>query len=107
MQLLKSAIFPLGLNSTFCTGKGGNLGSEYMYAKGLELLRQQGFTGTKENIAMVGDVLATDIKGGQQFGVHTFLVLSGCNTLADEPFWPDIHPTCVFEGVGAIPPSDE
>ena len=107
VQLLKSAIFPLGQQSAFCTGKGGNLGSEYMYSKGLELLRQQGFTGAKENIAMVGDVLATDIKGGQDFGVHTFLVLSGCNTLADEKWWPEIKPTCVFESVGAIPPTGE
>ena len=45
-----------------------------MYSKGLELLRLQGFRGEKENIAMVGDVLATDIKGGKNFGVNTFLM---------------------------------
>ena len=79
-------------------------GSDYMYSKGLELLRLQGFRGEKENIAMVGDVLATDIKGGKNFGVNTFLVLSGCNTVADEPFFPDVgQPTCVFGSVGDIP----
>lgn len=92
-----------GLNSTFTCGKGGNVGSKYMYAKGLELLRSQGFAGGLENIAMVGDVLATDIKGGNMFGVKTFLVLSGCGTVAQEPFFPEAgKPTCVFGGVGDI-----
>ena len=59
VSLLKTAIYPAGLNSSFCCGKGGNVGSKYMYAKGLELLRSQGFTGGLENIAMVGDVLNT------------------------------------------------
>ena len=104
VQLLKTAIYPTGLNSTFCTGKGGNLGNKYMYQKGLELLRSQGFQGSLENIAMVGDVLNTDIKGGQDFGVNTFLVLSGCGSVAQEPYYPGIKPpTCVFGGVGDIP----
>ena len=106
IQLLKSAIYPRGQNSSFCTGKGGNMGSKYMYAKGLELLRSQGFAGTLENIAMVGDVLDTDIKGGQEFGVKTFLVLSGCGTAAEEKYYPGVKkPTCVFGSVGDIPPS--
>lgn len=103
VTLIKSAMFPTGINNSFCTGKGGNLGSEYMYSKGLQLLRLQGFKGGKENIAMVGDVLATDIKGGKSFGVYTFLMLSGCNTIADEPFFPGDEPTCVFDSVGDIP----
>ena len=104
VTLIKSAMFPTGVNNSFCTGKGGNLGSKYMYSKGLELLRMQGFEGGKENIAMVGDVLATDIKGGKDFGVQTFLMLSGCNTIADEPFFPGVgKPTCVFGSVGDIP----
>lgn len=103
VSLLKAAIYPRGLNSSFCTGKGGNLGSKYIYAKGLELLRSQGFTGGLDNIAMVGDVLGTDIKGGNDFGVHTFLMLSGCDTPADVPYFPGTTPTCVFPSVGDIP----
>ena len=84
------------------------MGSKYMYAKGLELLRSQGFSGTLENIAMVGDVLNTDIKGGQDFGVHTFLMLSGCGTVAEEKYYPGVKkPTCVFGSVGDIPRSAE
>lgn len=105
VQLLKSAIFPRALNRTFCTGKGGNLGSKYMYQKGLELLRAQGYDGGLENIAMVGDVFNTDIKGGQDFGVNTFLVLSGCGTVEQQQFFPGLKPTCVFDNVGAIPPT--
>ena len=106
VQLLKSAIYPKDLNSTYCTGKGGNLGSKYMYEKGLEQLRLQGFTGSLQNMAMVGDVLNTDMKGGQDFGINSFLVLSGCGDVSQERYFPNIKPpTCVFGGVGDIPNS--
>ena len=88
VQLLKSAIYPKGLNSTYCTGKGGNLGSKYMYEKGLEQLRLQGFSGSLQNVAMVGDVLNTDMKGGQDFGINSFLVLSGCGDVSQERYFP-------------------
>lgn len=103
VSLLKAAIYPKGLNSSYTCGKGGNVGNEYMYAQGLRRLREQGFNGGLHNVAMVGDVLSTDIKGGQSFGVRTFLVLSGCGTVAQEPFYPGIVPDCVFSGLGEIP----
>jgi hypothetical protein len=103
VALLKAAVYPKGLNTSFCCGKGGNVGAEYMFAQGLKQLRAQGFTGGLNNIAMVGDVLSTDIKGGKDFGIRTFLVLSGCGSVAQEPFFPGTKPDCVFGGLGDIP----
>ena len=85
------------------SSEGGELGSRYMFAHGLELLRAQGFTGGLENVAMVGDVFSTDIKGGKLFGVSTFLVLSGCDSVDEQKYFPFATPTCVFDNVGAIP----
>lgn len=80
------------------------MGSTFMFEKALAKLRAQGFTGGLHNIAMVGDVLPTDIKGGKAFGVHTFFVLTGGNQVDDIPFYPEIgQPTCIFSSVADIP----
>jgi 4-nitrophenyl phosphatase len=46
-----------------------------------EALRRLG--STKENTAMVGDRLNTDIAGGNAAGLYTILVLSGVSTRLD------------------------
>jgi len=53
-----------------------------MFMFAYELVRQQ-MQVSKPDIVMVGDTLATDILGGNKFGLDTVLVLTG-NTLAKD-----------------------
>jgi HAD superfamily hydrolase (TIGR01450 family) len=52
-----------------------------MFFHAYQLLQEQGLDIPKNKILMVGDTLDTDILGGNKFGLHTMLTLSG-NTSA-------------------------
>jgi hypothetical protein len=80
------------VQAIYCCGKGGNMGGDYMMAKGIELLKQQGFDGDKLNILMVGDRFDTDIAAGISAGIRTCLVASGCHQLTDQEAFPNFKP---------------
>ena len=55
--------------ATGCAGKGGNQGTQYMLERGVQQLVEQGHSGDKSSILMVGDRYDTDIRGGSR---HTW-----------------------------------
>ncbi len=54
--------------------------------------------GTTANTAMVGDRLTTDIKGGNDAGLNTILLLSGISSQADIAR-ENIHPNFIFQDI--------
>jgi len=62
-----------------CVGKGGDLGKKYMMEKAIEMLKEQGHSGDKSKIVMVGDRFDTDIRAGVNVGIKTLLVESGAH----------------------------
>lgn len=57
---------------------------------------------TRENTAMVGDRLNTDVAGGKAAGIHTILVLSGISTLADVAQANGLQPDYVFADINEL-----
>mmetsp|Transcript_16659 Transcript_16659/g.39967 ORF Transcript_16659/g.39967 Transcript_16659/m.39967 type:complete len:112 (-) Transcript_16659:1852-2187(-) len=57
-----------------------------------------------EQVAMVGDNIASDHTGGNLLGVKTVLVLSGVHSVEDTKFFcKENRPTCWLKDVGEIP----
>ena len=77
---------PRRRQAIFCCGKGGNMGGQYMMEAAIELLRQQGHSGERHRIVMVGDRFDTDIRAGLSVGIRTCLVASGCHNIECQQF---------------------
>mmetsp|Transcript_67853 Transcript_67853/g.112804 ORF Transcript_67853/g.112804 Transcript_67853/m.112804 type:complete len:711 (+) Transcript_67853:127-2259(+) len=88
-EMLKKITYPLGRDRVHCLGKGGNKGVKYMMEHALELLMQQGHSGDRRDVMIIGDRFDTDVRGGLSIGIQTCLVQSGCHTLELQPFYPD------------------
>ena len=58
----------------------------------------------REDTAIIGDRMDTDIVAGVESEIETVLVLSGVTSLADLPLFP-YHPKHILEGVFEIPMS--
>ena len=65
-----------------------------------DAVKQMG--GTKENTAMVGDRLNTDIAGGNAAGLNTILVLSGISSREDLAQANGNQPNFVFEDISEL-----
>eukprot|EP00760_Papus_ankaliazontas_P030892 PhM_4_TR508/c0_g1_i1/m.42375/K02566/nagD; NagD protein len=102
-ELIVAATYPRAVNRTFNTGKGGNAGTEFMVGPALAMLRAQGASGDPRRTAIVGDTLNTDIAAGTLAGLLSVFVLSGVNTVADQPYFPEAVPNCTLPSVGEIP----
>ena len=86
-EMMRKLMYPHGKDAIFCCGKGGNMGSKYMMEPAIELLRQQGHSGERRRIVMVGDRFDTDIRAGLSVGIRTCLVTSGCHNLKCQQFY--------------------
>jgi len=84
-DLSARANLPIG-----CAGKGGNQSTQYMFNRAVKQLIQQGHSGDRSTILMVGDRFDTDIRGGLAAGVRTCLVFSGCHSLEDGAHYPEV-----------------
>ena len=86
-EMMRKLMYPHGKDAIFCCGKGGNMGGKYMMEPAIELLRQQGHSGERRRIVMVGDRFDTDIRAGLSVGIRTCLVTSGCHNLECQQFY--------------------
>merc|ERR1712216_638977 len=85
VDMLKKAIPPAS-GRTFCCGKGGNVGRKYMIDRAIQMLQQQGHSGRRDEIMIVGDRFDTDVRAGVLAGIKSCLLESGSHNLdmADE-----------------------
>ena len=103
-ELVKKIMYPHGRDKVHCLGKGGNRGVTYMMEKAISMLEQQGHSGERSRIMMVGDRFDTDVRGGLSVGIQTCLVLTGCHSMGYEMFYR-ADPTSFFaNSVGELPP---
>jgi 4-nitrophenyl phosphatase len=65
-------------------------------------MAMQKLGGTRQNTAMVGDRLETDIAGGKAAGIQTILVLSGISQRADIANTNGLQPDMIFENIQEI-----
>jgi len=104
--MMLKLMYPHGRDSAFCCGKGGNVGTRYMMQRAISKLRQQGYSGSLDEILMVGDRFDTDIRGGLSAGIKSCLVLSGCHKLEYQCFYR-ADPTLLYaDSVGMLTKSD-
>lgn len=81
-------MYPKGKDNVHVCGKGGDMGDTYLMERAIAMLRQQGHSGDRSKIVMVGDRFDTDIRAGSRAGVKTCLVESGCHKLDDAVHFP-------------------
>merc|ERR1719272_2388546 len=102
LSLLREASFLHDQKRDLVIGKGGNMANDFMFPKAMDLLQLQHPLPhlDRKRIAMVGDTLNTDIKGGQGFGMKTiFFSETGVHHMSDLKYYPEVHPRCHFPGV--------
>ena len=87
-----------------CCGKGGNMGEKYMLDKAIEKLYEQGYTGPREKIMIVGDRYITDIRAGNRSKISSCLVESGCNKISELEYYKDDRPTFWSPCLGFLSP---
>ena len=103
-EMVKKIMYPQGRDKVHCLGKGGNRGTEYMMETAIDMLIQQGHSGDRSKIMMVGDRFDTDVRGGISCGILTCLVESGCHQYKLQPFYPADTCDFVAESVAALHP---
>ena len=72
--MMLKLMYPLHRNCSWCPGKGGNVGAQYMMQTAIGMLQAQGHSGNLDEIMMVGDRFDTDVRGGLSAhapGVHS------------------------------------
>ena len=102
--MVKKIMYPQGRDKVHCLGKGGNRGATYMMETAIDMLIQQGHSGDRSKIMMVGDRFDTDVRGGVSVGILTCLVESGCHQYKLQPFYPADTCDFVAESVAALHP---
>ena len=100
--MLKAIIPPRGMGRVHCLGKGGQDGKQYMMEHAIKLLREQGHSGDRKTICMMGDRFDTDIRGGSMVGITTCLVETGEHQLKLQGDYPQDVPTFVARSIGAM-----
>jgi ribonucleotide monophosphatase NagD (HAD superfamily) len=100
--MLKAIIPPRGMGRVHCLGKGGQDGKQYMMEHAIKLLREQGHSGDRKTICMVGDRFDTDIRGGCMVGITTCLVETGAHAFTVQGDYPQDVPTFVARSIGAM-----
>ena len=100
--MLKAIIPPRGMGRVHCLGKGGQDGKQYMMEHAIKLLREQGHSGDRKTICMVGDRFDTDIRGGSMVGITTCLVETGAHAFTVQGDYPQDVPTFVARSIGAM-----
>ena len=85
--MMLKLMYPLHRNCSWCPGKGGNVGAQYMMQTAIGMLQAQGHSGNLDEIMMVGDRFDTDVRGGLSVGISTCLVLTGCHNMSCEKFY--------------------
>lgn len=98
-------VVPLDSHDRFlCCGKGGNVGATYIMDAAIEMLHEQGHSGDRDRIMMVGDRFGTDVRGATHAGITSCLVESGCEKASDQAYYPTDQATWCAPSVDYLHP---
>jgi len=86
VDMLKKSMPPGSSGRTYCCGKGGNVGRMFMIDRAIQMLEEQGHSGQRDEIMIIGDRFDTDVRAGVLAGIKSCLLESGSHNLdmADE-----------------------
>jgi len=104
VEMLKKAMPPLSHARCFCSGKGGNVGRRFMIDRAIEMLKEQGHSGERDKIMIVGDRFDTDMRAGVLAGIQTCLLESGAHTLAVASEFPTDIPSFTCPSIADLAP---
>jgi len=101
VNLLKTSM--LEQARCYCCGKGGNAGRRYMMDRAIQMLIEQGHSGKRDEIMIVGDRFDTDIRAGTFAGIKSCLLESGAHTLDNADQFPTDIPSFAADSIIALP----
>ena len=90
-----------------CCGKGGNVGRRFMIERAIRMLQEQGHSGDRDTIMIVGDRFDTDIRAGVLAGIKSCLLESGAHSLALADEFPTDIPSFMCPSIADLAPSTD
>ena len=108
VDMLRKSMPPGADNSrTFCCGKGGNVGRKFFVDKAVKMLQEQGHSGRRDEIMIVGDRFDTDVRAGVLAGIKSCLLESGAHTLDMADEFPTDLPSYTCASIADLLPKRE
>jgi ribonucleotide monophosphatase NagD (HAD superfamily) len=96
---------PLTTGRCYCCGKGGNVGRTFMIDRAIQMLKEQGHSGEREKIMIVGDRFDTDVRAGVLAGIKSCLLESGAHRLDMADEFPTDIPSYTCKSIEGVAPS--
>jgi len=106
VEMLRKAMPPLSKHRRMhCCGKGGNVGRRFMIERAIRMLQEQGHSGDRDTIMIVGDRFDTDIRAGVLAGIKSCLLESGAHSLALADEFPTDIPSFTCPSIADLVPT--
>ena len=105
VDMLKKSMPPgTSTSRTYCCGKGGNIGRKFIIDRAIRMLEEQGHSGDRNQIMIVGDRFDTDVRAGVLAGIKSCLVVSGTHTLEMADEFPTDIPSYTCKSIAKLQP---
>jgi len=104
VDMLKKSMPPGSEGRTYCCGKGGNVGRKFIIDRAIQMLGEQGHSGQRDQIMIIGDRFDTDIRAGVLAGIKSCLLESGSHTLEMADEFPTDIPSYTASSIAALTP---
>ena len=105
VDMLKKSMPPGSSSRLYCCGKGGNVGRKYMIDRAIQFLTDQGHSGKREHIMIVGDRFDTDVRAGVLAGIKSCLLETGAHTLEMADDFPTDLPSYSCSSIAELIPT--
>jgi len=107
VKMLEQSMPPLSSARCFCCGKGGNVGREFMIDRAVHMLQEQGHSGERDSIMVVGDRFDTDVRAAVLAGIKSCLLDTGAHTREMSDAFPTDIPSYWCNSIAELPPRGE
>merc|ERR1712029_877001 len=98
---------PMSRHRCFCSGKGGNVGRRFMIDRAIQMLQEQGHSGERDQIMIVGDCYDTDVRAGVLAGIKSCLLETGAHQLSVANEFPTDIPSYTCPTIADLAPRVE
>eukprot|EP00316_Scyphosphaera_apsteinii_P023723 CAMPEP_0119305160 /NCGR_PEP_ID=MMETSP1333-20130426/6224_1 /TAXON_ID=418940 /ORGANISM="Scyphosphaera apsteinii, Strain RCC1455" /LENGTH=328 /DNA_ID=CAMNT_0007308183 /DNA_START=54 /DNA_END=1040 /DNA_ORIENTATION=+ len=105
VEMFKQSIPAHYINRCICSGKGGKMGRKFMMDRAIQMLKQQGHSGERDQIMIIGDRFNSDIRAGVLSGIKSCLLESGAHTLELKDEFPTDIPSYTAPSIAHIAPA--